>query len=45
MAVVVMTNHIRDGDQVRAPSFPCPCGGQLTLDDTPDRYFAFLRTR
>jgi hypothetical protein len=28
---------------LRPPTFPCPCGGGLELDDLPERYFAFLR--
>jgi hypothetical protein len=34
---------LRDGDRIREPTFPCPCGWRLVLDDMPERYFAFLR--
>jgi CheY-like chemotaxis protein len=34
----------RDGDRMTPPRLNCTrCGGELTFDDVPDRYFAFLR--
>jgi CheY-like chemotaxis protein len=34
----------RDGERLLPPRLTCGrCGGELTFDDVPDRYFAFLR--
>jgi CheY-like chemotaxis protein len=34
----------RDGERLLPPRLTCSrCGGELTFDDVPDRYFAFLR--
>jgi hypothetical protein len=35
--------RIQQGGRVVVPEFPCVCGGCLTLDDLPERYFGFLR--
>ena len=40
---LVEVAQLRIAPQIAAPSFACHCGGELTLDDLPERYFAFAR--